>query len=113
MNNYNEYLKSISSSESNKSKSEINKLIKRNLNHKIKNLQSLINKSSIYEKKNIYINTKRTNKTNNSDIKIKKDNYNEILKFRKFISHRHKYLAHINKSVTIGNSNLKEKILLE
>ena len=106
-------MKSISSSESNKSKSEINKLIKRNLNHKIKNLQSLINKSSIYEKKNIYINTKRTNKTNNSDIKIKKDNYNEILKFRKFISHRHKYLAHINKSVIIGNPNLKEKILLE
>ena len=106
-------MKSISSSESNKSKSEINKLIKRNLNHKIKNLQSLINKSSIYEKKNIYINTKRTNKTNNSDIKIKKDNYNEILKFRKFISHRHKCLAHINKSVTIGNSNFKEKILLE
>ena len=49
--NYKEYLKSISSSESNKSKSEINKLIKRNLNHKIKNLQSLINKSSTHEKR--------------------------------------------------------------
>ena len=106
-------MKSISSSESNKSKSEINKLIKRNRNHKIKNLQSLLNKSKKKKKKNIYINTKRTNKTNNSDIKIKKDNYNEILKFRKFISHRSKFLEHINKSITIGNPNLKEKILLE
>ena len=111
--NYKEYLKSISSSESNKSKSEINKLIKRNRNHKIKNLQSLLNKSTIYEKKNIYSNTKRTNKTNNSYTKIKKDNYNKILKLKKFISHRSKFLEHINKSITIGNPNLKEKILLE
>ena len=111
--NYKEYLKSISSSESNKSKSEINKLIKRNLNHKIKNLQSLLNKSTIYEKKNIYSNTKRTNKTNNSYTKIKKDNYNKILKLKKFIPHRSKFLEHINKSITIGNPNLKEKILLE
>ena len=106
-------MKSISSSESNKSKSEINKLIKRNLNHKIKNLQSLLNKSTIYEKKNIYSNTKRTNKTNNSYTKIKKDNYNKILKLKKFIPHRSKFLEHINKSITIGNPNLKEKILLE
>ena len=111
--NYKEYLKGISSSESNKSKSEINKLIKRNLNHKIKNLQSLLNKSIIYEKKNIYSNTKRTNKTNNSYTKIKKDNYNKILKLKKFIPHRSKFLEHINKSITIGNPNLKEKILLE
>ena len=108
--NYNEYLKSISSSESNKSKNDTNNISKLNFNHKMNNLTPLINKSSIYDKMDIYSNIKRVNKNKITRI-IKKDNNIEILKIRKLASYRRKFLKNINKNITLENLILRKKIL--
>ena len=78
--NYNVYLKGISSSDSNITKKDIKNISKINMNNNDKNLKSLINKISLYDKTDIYNNIKKINNNNNSNIPFKKD---KIFKLRK------------------------------
>ena len=91
--NYNEYLKSISSSDSEKKKNKENNISKKNNKVKIKKLK---NKILLYDKADIYHNIKRININNNSNIIIQN---NKLSKFKKLISNRNKNnLEFINKS---------------
>ncbi len=98
--NYNEYLKGISSL-SNKSKSEVKRLSRQNHKNKIKNLKNYL---LLYDKSDIYQNIKRIN-NNRSSTMIKKNN--------KFFFNRSQSLKNINKSVSIENPLLRKKIKLK
>ena len=99
--NYNEYLKGISSTLSNKSKSEVKRLSRQNHKNKIKNLKNYL---LLYDKSDIYQNIKRIN-NNRSSTMIKQNN--------KFFFNRSQSLKNINKSVSIENPLLRKKIKLK
>ena len=108
--NYNEYLKSISLSESNESLTEVKRKIKKNNTPRIKNLQSLIKKLSLYNKEDIYHNIKRINKNRNSSIILGNSNNFE---FDKFIINRRKALLNIGKNDVIKNPVIRKRIVLK
>ena len=102
--NYNEYLKGISLSNTNRIKREITKLSKKN--HKAK-IKSLKNDIFSYDKADIYHNIKRINNNNNnlSPIKTNKN----FFKFKKYISNRNKSLEDIIKNNDIENNIIRKK----
>ena len=110
--NYNEYLKNISSSDSKMSIREpkdICKIKKINMNDKSKKLEFSTNKFSLSDKTDIYKNINIRN-NNFSYVTFKKD---KIFKFREFISYRRKILEQINESIAKENSILIKKVLNE
>ena len=110
--NYNEYLKDISSSDSNKSKIETT----RNKNFKNQKVLKQKSKSLKYKlslnffQKEIKQYKKRINKYNNSNVTIK--NNNNLLDYRKPFTNRMK-LEDISKCITIENPILRKKLILE
>ena len=99
--NYNEYLKSISSSESNESLTEVKRKIKKNNTPRINNLKPLTKKLSLYNKEDIYHNIKRINKNRNN------------FEFDKFIINRRKALLNIGKNDVIKNPVIRKRIVLK
>ena len=108
--NYNEYLKSISLSESNESLTEVKRKIKKNNTPRINNLKPLIKKLSLYNKEDIYHNIKRINKNRNSSIILGNSNNFE---FDKFIINRRKALLNIGKNDVIKNPVIRKRIVLK
>ena len=108
--NYNEYLKGISSSESNESLTEVKRKIKKNNTPRINNLKPLIKKLSLYNKEDIYHNIKRINKNRNSSIILGNSNNFE---FDKFIINRRKALLNIGKNDVIKNPVIRKRIVLK
>ena len=110
--NYNEYLKNISSSDSKisiREPKDICKIKKININDKLKKLEFSTNKFSLSDKTDIYNNINIRN-NNFSYVTFKKD---KIFKFREFISYRRKILEQINESIAKENSILIKKVLNE
>ena len=109
--NYNEYLKDISSSDSNKSNRETKNINIKNQKFLIKKSKSLKYKLALNIcQKEIKQYTKRINKYNNSNITIK--NNNNLLEFKKPFTNRMK-LEDISKCITIENPILRKKLILE
>ena len=97
--NYNEYLKGISSNVSNENKSEVKRLSRQNHKNKSKNLKKYL---FLYDKSDIYHNIKRIN-NNNSSTMIKKN--------KKFFLNRSQSMK--NMSVSIENPLLRKKMKLK
>ena len=109
--NYNEYLKDISSSDSNKSNRETKNINIKNQKFLIKKSKSLKYKLALNIcQKEIKQYTKRINKYNNSNITIK--NNNNLLEFKKPFTNRMK-LEDISKCITIEYPILRKKLILE
>ena len=109
--NYNEYLKDISSSDSNKSNRETKNINIKNQKFLIKKSKSLKYKLALNIcQKEIKQYTKRINKYNNSNVTIK--NNNNLLEFKKPFTNRMK-LEDISKCITIENPILRKKLILE
>ena len=108
--NYNEYLKGISSSYSNDSERET-KNINKNVNKFIfKSLKPLKNKLLLNDKRKIFPNQKRTNINNISDIMTK--NNKKFFKVDILFSNK-KDNQNSNKSIVIENLFLRKKILFD
>ena len=109
--NYNEYLKDISSSESNNIKFEPNSLIKKSGKVPNKRLKSLNNKLPLNDKSEINQYIKRLNKYNYSNIIIK--NNKKLFELKKLNSNRKKnmddFSKSISKSIVIENSTSRKK----
>ena len=88
--NYKEYLKDITSAESNKSKSERKNINKHNPKLMIKNLKQIKFEIPLNDKNEIFQYKKRLNKYNYSNMLIK--NNKKLFEFKKFISNRKKSL---------------------
>jgi hypothetical protein len=102
--NYNEYLKGISSTVSNKSRIDVKRLSCRKHKNKIKNLKNYI---LLYDKYDIYHNIKKIN-NNNSNTMIKKNN--KFFKIKKFVFNRSQNMKNINRSVSIENPIIRNRI---
>ena len=111
--NYNEYLKSIASSESNNS---INELKNPNNKYKkilIKGLKPLKDKLSLNNANKTFQYEKNLNKNNYSNIMIQKNENNKrLFKYKKNISNRRKNSDDISKSIVIENLYVRKKLLL-
>ena len=111
--NYNEYLKSIASSESNNS---INELKNPNNKYKkilIKGLKPLKDKLSLNNANKTFQYEKNLNKNNYSNIMIQKNENNKrLFKYKKNISNRRKNSDDISKSIVIENLYARKKLLL-
>ena len=103
--NYNEYLKDISSSESNTSKNGAKNINKKSPKIKLKNLKNnilLFNKAELYRKRN------KINKNKNSNKKI--ENNNKLFGLNKINIKRPKIFDDISKSIDLENTILRKKI---
>ena len=113
--NYKEYLKDITSAESNKSKSERKNINRKNPKLMIKNLKQIKFEIPLNDKNEIFQYKKRLNKYNYSNMLIK--NSKKLFEFKKFISNRKKSLDDINrsisKSIIIENLVFGKKIMLD
>ena len=113
--NYKEYLKDITSAESNKSKSERKNINRKNPKLMIKNLKQIKFEIPLNDKNEIFQYKKRLNKYNYSNMLIK--NNKKLFEFKKFISNRKKSLDDINrsisKSIIIENLVFGKKIMLD
>ena len=109
--NYNEYLKDISSSESNNIKFEPNILFKKSGKVSNKRLKPLNNKLPLNDKSEINQYIKRLNKYNYSNIIIK--NNKKLFELKKLNSNRKKnmddFSKSISKSIVIENSTSRKK----
>ena len=94
-NDYNQYLKGIPSTESDKSKSKEKKSNKKSPKTKNKNLKLNV---SLYDKTDIYHNIKRI-KINNNSNKIIKNKVSKLSKFKKFILNRKNNPENKSKSI--------------
>ena len=92
---YNQYLKGIPSTESDKSKSKEKKSNKKSPKTKNKNLKLNV---SLYDKTDIYHNIKRI-KINNNSNKIIKNKVSKLSKFKKFILNRKNNPENKSKSI--------------
>ena len=108
---YNEYLRGISSSESNKSKSKSKNLSKNKYQNKICSIKSLKNKFLLKSKNEISQSIRKINENNNSNKNIK--NHFNFTKYIKFNLDRRKILEDNCKSIAIKNPLLRKKIMLE
>ena len=113
--NYKEYLKEVTSAESNKSKTERKNINKQNPKLMIKNLKQIKFEIPLNDKNEIFQYKKRLNKYNYSNMLIK--NSKKLFEFKKFISNRKKSLDDINrsisKSIIIENLVFGKKIMLD
>ena len=113
--NYKEYLKEITSAESNKSKTERKNINKQNPKLMIKNLKQIKFEIPLNDKNEIFQYKKRLNKYNYSNMLIK--NSKKLFEFKKFVSNRKKSLDDINrsisKSIIIENLVFGKKIMLD
>ena len=103
---YNEYLKGISSSESDQSKSETNIVSKKNHKIVIKKIKPLNDKFD----KGLMAQSLKQQIQNNyfSNMMFK-----NLFKFKRIISNRKKFFDDISKSIAIENHALRKKIMLE
>ena len=113
--NYKEYLKEVTSAESNKSKTERKNINRKNPKLMIKNLKQIKFEIPLNDKNEIFQYKKRLNKYNYSNMLIK--NNKKLFEFKKFISNRKKSLDDINrsisKSIIIENLVFGKKIMLD
>ena len=113
--NYKEYLKDITSAESNKSKSERKNINRKNPKLMIKNLKQIKFEIPLNDKNEIFQYKKRLNKYNYSNMLIK--NNKKLFEFKKFVSNRKKSLDDINRSISksmiIENLVFGKKIMLD
>ena len=113
--NYKEYLKGISSSESNKTKRKTINIIKKNNQFLNKSLKSLKNKLLLNDKSGIFQQVKRLDKYHYSNIIIK--NNKKLIELKKLISNERKNMddlsKEISKSIIIENPFIRKKIMLE
>ena len=113
--NYKEYLKDITSAESNKSKSERKNINRKNPKLMIKNLKQIKFEIPLNDKNEISQYKKRLNKYNYSNMLIK--NNKKLFEFKKFVTNRKKSLDDINrsisKSIIIENLVFGKKIMLD
>jgi hypothetical protein len=109
---YNEYLRDVSSSESNKIKSKSKNIIKKKYKYKICSIKSLKNKLLLNDKSEISQNIKRINENDNSNKKLRNNN-NNYIKYMKLKLDRRKILEDNSKSIVIKNPLLRKKIMLE
>ena len=113
--NYKEYLKGISSSESNKTKRRTINIIKKNNQFSNKTLKSIKNKLLLNDKSGIFQHVKRLDKYHYSNIIIK--NNKKLIELKKIISNERKNLddlsKEISKSIIIENPFIRKKIMLE
>ena len=113
--NYKEYLKDITSAESNKSKSERKNINKQNPKLMIKNLKQIKFEIPLNDKNEIFQYKKRLNKYNYSNMLIK--NNKKLFEFKKFVTNRKKSLDDINRSISksmiIENLVFGKKIMLD
>ena len=107
--NYNEYLKGISSSESNKSKNETNYVSKKNHKIIIKIKKSLNDKLILNNRSAIEQKIKRLNQNNYLNMNIK--NNKDLLKLKRVILKRKKFHNDISKSIAIENNALRKIII--
>ena len=107
--NYNEYLKGISSSESNKSKNETNYVSKKNHKIIIKIKKSLNDKLILNSRSAIEQKIKRLNQNNYLYMNIK--NNKDLLKLKRVILKRKKFHNDISKSIAIENNALRKIII--
>lgn len=108
--NYNEYLKDISSSESNKSKSKSGSKNKNKKCRKVK-IKNLKNKILLFNKAEIYRNSNGINKNKNSYKII--ENNSKFFGLNKIMINRPKINDDISKSIDLENPILRKKINLE
>ena len=106
--NYNEYLKGISSSESNKSKSEANILSKKNNEISFKKIKAWKSKLLLNDRSENAKTLKRLNQFNYSNIMFR--NNKKLLQFRKLNSNKRKISDDISNSIIIENHAVREKI---
>ena len=106
--NYNEYLKGISSSESNKSKSEVNILSKKNNEISFKKIKPWKSKLLLNDRSENAKTLKRLNQFNYSNIMFR--NNKKLLQFRKLNSNKRKISDDISNSIIIENHAVREKI---
>ena len=106
--NYNEYLKGISSSESNKSKSEANILSKKNNEISFKKIKPWKSKLLLNDRSENAKTLKRLNQFNYSNIMFR--NNKKLLQFRKLNSNKRKISDDISNSIIIENHAVREKI---
>ena len=104
--NYKEYLKGISSDESDENKTKSKIFNKKN--NKVK-FNKIKNKILLFDKSDIYSNIKRINNNSNSNIIIKNNN-NKYSRFKTFIINRKKSFENVSKSINIKNSILRKKL---
>ena len=113
--NYKEYLKGISSSESNKTKRKTIYIAKKNNQVVNRSIKPLNNKLSLNDKSEIFQNMKKLNKYNYSNIIVK--NNKKLFQLKKLISTGRKNLEdmskEISKSIVIENPFIRKKIMLE
>ena len=113
--NYKEYLKEVTSAESNKSKSERKNINRKNPKLMIKNLKQIKFEIPLNDKNEIFQYKKRLNKYNYSNMLIK--NNKKLFEFKKFVTNRKKSLDDINrsisKSIIIENLVFGKKIMLD
>ena len=113
--NYKEYLKDITSAESNKSKTERKNINRKNPKLMINNLKQIKFEIPLNDKNEIFQYKKRLNKYNYSNMLIK--NNKKLFEFKKFISNRKKSLDDINRSISksmiIENLVFGKKIMLD
>ena len=113
--NYKEYLKDITSAESNKNKSERKNINRKNPKLMIKNLKQIKFEIPLNDKNEIFQYKKRLNKYNYSNMLIK--NNKKLFEFKKFVTNRKKSLDDINrsisKSIIIENLVFGKKIMLD
>ena len=113
--NYKEYLKDITSAESNKSKSERKNINRKNPKLMIKNLKQIKFEIPLNDKNEIFQYKKRLNKYNYSNMLIK--NNKKLFEFKKFVTNRKKSLDDINRSISksmiIENLVFGKKIMLD
>ena len=112
---YKEYLKDITSAESNKSKSERKNINRKNPKLMIKNLKQIKFEIPLNDKNEIFQYKKRLNKYNYSNMLIK--NNKMLFEFKKFVTNRKKSLDDINRSISksmiIENLVFGKKIMLD
>ena len=106
---YNEYLKGISSSESDQSKSETNIVSEKNHKIVIKKIKPLNDKFH----KGLMAQSLKQQIQNNYFSNMMFKNYKNLFKFKRIISNRKKFLDDISKSIAIENHALRKKIMLE
>jgi len=105
--NYNEYLKGISSDDMDKNEEKTKTISKKNNKDKFNRIK---NKILLFDKNEIYSNIKRINNNNNSNIIIKNNNNNKFSKFKAFILNSKKSIETISKSINIKNSILRKEL---
>ena len=109
--NYNEYLKGISSSDSNMSKSEFKNIKDINIKAQYENCKPIKNKLYLNDKREINEDIKRLNK-NKYPIKIIK-NIQKLLEYKQLNSNLRKKNEANKKNILIENPFIRKKIMLE